>query len=205
MGLFKSIGKIFNSIQGNTSAASLNNKYALQQMAANNAYQKEFAQNAHQWEVEDLKKAGLNPILSNGGSGAAASGGGGATGAGATGGGTIGGITDMFNSAADMARTISEIKKQKAETENTEVDTAGKAIENGFIKGKREAEINHLISNRVLNSAKTNTEKAQAKYTNERARGFSETTSWNGKLGGSTTWKGASGEASGGYTKSKTW
>lgn len=27
-------------------------------------YNKEAAQNAHQWEVEDLKKAGLNPILS---------------------------------------------------------------------------------------------------------------------------------------------
>lgn len=55
----KSVGKFFNNISGATSAAE-----------QSYAYNKEFAQNAHQWEVADMEKAGLNPILSADGSGA---------------------------------------------------------------------------------------------------------------------------------------
>lgn len=33
-------------------------------MAKQHHYNKQMVQNAHQWEVEDLKKAGLNPVLS---------------------------------------------------------------------------------------------------------------------------------------------
>jgi len=52
------------------------NKANSAQAARSMAFQKEMAKNAHQYEVEDLKKAGLNPLLSGtGGKGASASGG----------------------------------------------------------------------------------------------------------------------------------
>lgn len=75
-GATSKIGGFLNDITGATSAGAQSQKYALESAQINNAYQKEFAKNAHQWEVEDLKKAGLNPILSAGGSGTSASGGG---------------------------------------------------------------------------------------------------------------------------------
>lgn len=74
--MLSKIGTILNDITGATSAGKQSQKYAMDSAILNNKYQKEFAQNAHQWEVEDLKKAGLNPVLSAGGGGASASGGG---------------------------------------------------------------------------------------------------------------------------------
>lgn len=77
MGLLSSIGKMNNAYQGITSSAKQAQGYAVTNAFINHAMQKDFAQNAHQWEMEDLKKAGLNPALTaTGGSGASASGGG---------------------------------------------------------------------------------------------------------------------------------
>lgn len=64
---------VFNAISGFIGQHSQNKAYS----AANAQmieWERERAKNAHQWEVEDLRKAGLNPILSAGGSGANTSG-----------------------------------------------------------------------------------------------------------------------------------
>lgn len=56
------------SLLGGLFGSKSNEKAAKKQME----FQLSAMQNAHQWEVADLRKAGLNPILSAGGKGAAA-------------------------------------------------------------------------------------------------------------------------------------
>lgn len=104
MGLFSSIGGMLNDVTGATASANLQNKY-----------QKEFAKNAHQWEMKDLKKAGLNPALTaTGGGGASAGGAGGTTGS--------SGINpvDIISSVVGMNNQTKEtnagVKKTEAET-----------------------------------------------------------------------------------------
>lgn len=52
------------SIGGSLLSGHLNNSAAAAQQATAINANREFYQNRHQWEVEDLRKAGLNPILS---------------------------------------------------------------------------------------------------------------------------------------------
>ena len=73
--MFGSLGAIVGSIGGSLLDRSETRHSAKQQytynswlQGQNEAFQREMAQNAHQWEIEDLKKSGLNPVLSATGS-----------------------------------------------------------------------------------------------------------------------------------------
>lgn len=112
MGLFSKVGNWLYEATG--SAASAQQNYE---------YQKEAMQNRHQWQVADLRKAGLNPILSaNSG---AATGGMGGTGSPAA---DINlNPLSYINSAIDAMNRLAQndaikagIKKTEAETETTE-------------------------------------------------------------------------------------
>lgn len=76
MGFLSSIGKVVKGVVGSVTGgdilgvagglagSSLTNSAASANAAQANAFTKEQLQNRHQWEVKDLLKAGLNPVLS---------------------------------------------------------------------------------------------------------------------------------------------
>lgn len=106
-----SLGGLINSVTGATNTAQRQQDYAVHMNKLNFEQQKYFAQNAHQMEMEDLRKAGLNPALTaTGGSGASASGGGGSTGTGGASG--SGNPFDILNTIVGMSNQTSATNSQ---------------------------------------------------------------------------------------------
>lgn len=113
----KAIGSFINNASGATEAANVNW-----------THQKELAQNAYQWEVEDLTKAGLNPVYSANSQGATTGG----ANPGMQPGGT-GFINSAMSALTEGSKILQQQKKVDAETSNLDADTANKHEENPYI------------------------------------------------------------------------
>lgn len=134
------------SAAGAAGSAAMSEKAVKRQIE----WERERAKNAHQWEVEDLKAAGLNPILSAGGDGA-------------TTGGISAPVPDMtgisgaISSAMEAMKTKADTAKTGAEISNINADTKNKNEQNAFIKAQTEVQ-RGLVG---LNSAKETKEKLE--------------------------------------------
>lgn len=107
--------------------ASDANKANAQMVGNQMAFQERMSSTAHQREVADLKKAGLNPILSAGGSGASA---------------PAGASAQMQNEALDLSNVVSSAYQAKTMEQNLKAGEKSIQIQNEqFKKAQAEASI----------------------------------------------------------------
>lgn len=142
MGLLSVIGSVAGSIFGANSAKSVS--------ADNIAAAREAMQNRHQWEVEDLKKAGLNPILSTTGST-----------------GTISGSGQIYSPENPFAN-FSQIKlaKKRAEADINSANASAEKAKADADETKQRIAFNVLHNAELLNLARANSAKAAVEVEN---------------------------------------
>lgn len=170
MGLFSSAGKALNKITGASDSAKT--AYSQSIGLANLSYkqQKEFAQNAHQWEMQDLEKAGLNPALTTGASSASSIAGGGDVGNN----GNIG-AGQGIGILSDIVNTVNNTKVSNAQANNQNAQAMATIEMLPFNKDEKNAMIQKLNTGAQLDisSAKFNDRRSSGK-------GFTINTPWGG-------------------------
>lgn len=144
----------------NRHAAKQQYKYNSWLQQQNEEFQKEMAQNAHQWEIQDLEKAGLNPIISANGSTAAS-----IAGSSAAQGTSAGTASNLFGNK------VSELMQMKQLSSATDLNKALEKqansqankfdVESGLMPHKTKAEIGNLDSNSAKMEAETRVNNAK--------------------------------------------
>lgn len=152
MGLFSSIGGLINDLTGASSSANSSYKYNTALQNQNWAHQKEAMQNAHQWEVADLKAAGLNPALSAGGNGASTGGAGGGGGGVNAPMGDLGGLLNVLTSFGNLANST---KMTNAQTGLLDAQTIAQITNNKYIDSNMKSAILNTMADTSLKKAMT--------------------------------------------------
>lgn len=152
MGLFSSIGGLVNDLTGASSSANSSYKYNAALQNQNWAHQKEAMQNAHQWEIADLKAAGLNPALSAGGNGASTGGAGGGGGGVNAPIGDLGGLVNVMTSFGNLANST---KMTNAQTGLLDAQTIAQITNNKYIDDNMKSAILNTMADTSLKKAMT--------------------------------------------------